>query len=496
MMTFGSLFAGIGGFDLGLERAGMTCSWQVEIDADCNRVLAKHYPSVPKFADVKTCGKHNLSQVDVVCGGFPCQGLSVAGMGKGLDDERSGLFYEMVRIVDELRPSILVWENVPGLFSNRSGRDFLAVLNALDGIGYSGAWTTLNARWFGVAQQRYRVFGVFACGDFGAVRAAEILSLRNRRAGYLAESSETEQVVASTLRSRSHRPGVSAPGRGGEDDQNLVFTERGEGHQTYQEAEAASPIRTSSGGGSGKANLVMGHYDGRDVASPVTSGYAKGESVNDGNDGKKGKPQNLIMAYQATGTGAFRAGAGPLSASDDNGSNQVVVSHCLRSEGADASEDGTGRGTPLVTIPIDMRQASRGETMTNNRPEGSSGGAPGTGIGEDGEPSPALAGTHTPAIFQTRIARNGRGQPSEVASALTSSEGGTRADSKPHVFGGGHSVRRLTPTECLRLQGFPDDWLDLEPKLSDSAKYRMIGNAVVTFVAKWIGRQLMRGEKS
>lgn len=449
MMTFGSLFAGIGGFDLGLERAGMTCSWQVEIDADCNRVLAKHYPSVPKFADVKTCGKHNLSQVDVVCGGFPCQGLSVAGMGKGLDDERSGLFYEMVRIVDELRPSILVWENVPGLLSNRSGRDFLAVLNALDGIGYSGAWTTLNARWFGVAQQRYRVFGVFACGDFGAVRAAEILSLRNRRAGYLAESSETEQVVASTLRSRSHRPGVSAPGRGGEDDQNLVFTERGEGHQTYQEAEAASPIRTGKGGGDKKAKVV---------AACLNSG---------GNNG------------------GFRTEPG-----------EHLVVHYLRSEGADASEDGTGRGTPLVTIPIDMRQASRGETMTNNRPEGSSGGAPGTGIGEDGEPSPALAGTHTPAIFQTRIARNGRGQPSEVASALTSSEGGTRADSKPHVFGGGHSVRRLTPTECLRLQGFPDDWLDLEPKLSDSAKYRMIGNAVVTFVAKWIGRQLMRGEKS
>jgi hypothetical protein len=252
---------------------------------------------------------------------------------------------------------------------------------------------------------------------------------------------------------------------------------------------------------------VMGHYDGADVASPIVAGYHKGCGVN---DGSKGKPQNLIMGTLNSGgnNGGFRTEPGEhLVAMQCHGSNVgpmgtirsgnggltggvPFVAHTLRSEGADASEDGTGRGTPLAVIPIDMRQASRGETMTNNRPGGSSGGAPGTGIGEAGDAAPSLAGTHTPAIFQTRIARNGRGQPSDVAHNLVSAESGSHGDSKPHVFGGGQTVRRLTPTECLRLQGFPDDWLDLDPPLSDSAKYRMIGNAVVVFVAEWIGRRL------
>src|SRR5712692_3880017 len=127
-LTYGSVFAGIGGFDLGFASAGLRCAFQIEIDADCNRVLERHYPGVLRFADVRECGKHNLPSVDVICFGSPCQDLSVAGKRAGLGGERSGLFYEAMRIVRELSPALVVFENVPGLLSSNGGRDFLAVL--------------------------------------------------------------------------------------------------------------------------------------------------------------------------------------------------------------------------------------------------------------------------------------------------------------------------------------------------------------------------------
>jgi len=118
-MTFGSLFAGIGGLDLGLERAGMSCQWQVEIDGFCQKVLHKHWPDVPKHKDIHDVGKHNLSTVDVICGGFPCQDVSVAGKGAGIKEgNRWGLWFEYHRIIRELRPRYVLVENVPGLLSS------------------------------------------------------------------------------------------------------------------------------------------------------------------------------------------------------------------------------------------------------------------------------------------------------------------------------------------------------------------------------------------
>jgi DNA (cytosine-5)-methyltransferase 1 len=134
-MTFGSLFAGIGGFDLGFERAGMLPLWQVEIDDYCTRVLEKHWPNVKRYRDVRECGKHNLESVDVVCGGFPCQPHSHAGKRKGAEDDRD-LWPEFKRIIDELRPRWVVAENVPGIRTTILD----AVLSDLEGMGY--AWET------------------------------------------------------------------------------------------------------------------------------------------------------------------------------------------------------------------------------------------------------------------------------------------------------------------------------------------------------------------
>lgn len=120
-MKVGSLFSGIGGFDLGLERAGMEIIWQVEIDPFCNKVLAKHWPNVKRFKDVKTVSGKELEPVDLICGGFPCQDISVAGFQEGIEATRSGLWSEFHRLIGDIRPKYAIVENVANLL-NGGGR--------------------------------------------------------------------------------------------------------------------------------------------------------------------------------------------------------------------------------------------------------------------------------------------------------------------------------------------------------------------------------------
>jgi len=169
-MTFGSLFAGIGGFDLGLERSGMTCLWQCEIDKYANQILKKHWPEVKRYEDIKKLTKPE--SVDLICGGFPCQDLSIAGKKKGLEGDRSGLFYDMARIVAEIRPGWILLENVPGLLSSKGGQDMQAVLETLAKCGYYIAYRVLDSRYFGVAQRRKRVFII---GSFGNADSIKVL---------------------------------------------------------------------------------------------------------------------------------------------------------------------------------------------------------------------------------------------------------------------------------------------------------------------------------
>lgn len=153
-MTFGSLFSGIGGIDLGLTHAGMECRWQVEIDRRCQQVLERHWPGIPRFPDATWVGRTNLKYVDLICGGFPCQDISLAGKGEGLGGSRSGLWRQFARIIRELRPKYVLVENVPALL----GRGMGIVLGDLAEAGYDAEWEVLSACAFGAPHTRERLF--------------------------------------------------------------------------------------------------------------------------------------------------------------------------------------------------------------------------------------------------------------------------------------------------------------------------------------------------
>jgi len=153
--TVGSLFSGIGLLDYGLEQSGMKTLWQVEYDDWCRERLAENFPHTEKYKDVREVGKHNLEPVKLICGGFPCQDLSVANTnGKGLNGERSGLWFEMFRVLCELRPKYALIENVPNLLNRGLDR----ILSDLASVGYDAEWQTLRASAFGLPQTRKRLF--------------------------------------------------------------------------------------------------------------------------------------------------------------------------------------------------------------------------------------------------------------------------------------------------------------------------------------------------
>jgi DNA (cytosine-5)-methyltransferase 1 len=170
-LTAVSLFAGIGGFDIALEKNNIEVKAAVEIEKKSREVLAKRFPKTKLFGDVKEVSGEQLRSAGfipergIITGGFPCQDLSIAGLRKGLEGERSGLFYEIIRLTDELRPKFILLENVPGLLSSQQGRDMGIVITALVERGYGICWRVLDSQNFGVAQRRKRIFIIASLRD-------------------------------------------------------------------------------------------------------------------------------------------------------------------------------------------------------------------------------------------------------------------------------------------------------------------------------------------
>jgi DNA (cytosine-5)-methyltransferase 1 len=200
-LTFGSLFAGIGGFDLGLERAGMVCKWQVELDDYASRVLAKHWPNVPRHDDVRTFPTAERDwSVDLICGGFPCQDISNAGAKRGLAGERSGLWAEFARIIGVLRPRFVLVENVSALLVRGMGD----VLGDLASLGYDAEWHCVPAAAVGAPQFRDRVWIIaYPCG-----RGLSGESQRNGQRQIVERRDDYDRLAVGQRRARDARSWV------------------------------------------------------------------------------------------------------------------------------------------------------------------------------------------------------------------------------------------------------------------------------------------------
>lgn len=414
-MRVGSLFAGVGGFDRGLEIAGHTISWQVEINAFANRVLERRWPRTPRGVDVREWTGHGHEHIDLLCGGFPCQDLSVAGERGGLAGARSGLFSEIIRIAQILKPTWGFFENVPGLFSSHAGRDMATVLEGLRECWPVVGYRVLDSRYFYLAQRRERVF--FVCGPTER-GVEEVLFESEGSGGNLAASGEARTDVAACLRSRAASPGINPPGRGGEEDMNIV--------------------------------CALTSHDGKGVDRGDSSANSKLVVAGTIKNRMRGCTDEVMDNLQVCQSITNLGPGGP----DDNEEQAGhLVTHALTANGFDASEDGTGRGTPIIPIAEIGAKTQMGD------------GRNGCGIGQPGDP-----------MF-------------------------TLQAGKQHGVG----VRRLTPTECERLQGFPDGWTCLCQPVEtynanactcpDGHRYQAMGNAVSVPVIEWIGRRLMEVER-
>ncbi len=436
-LTLGSLFDGSGGFPLGGMLAGIKPLWSSEIEPFPVRVTEKRLPDVRHYGDISKLNGAELSPVDIITFGSPCQDLSVAGKRSGLTGLRSGLFFEAVRVIKEMRcatngkyPRYIVWENVLGAFSSNKGGDFRCVLEevcriadeaadvprlakrqqsgVIVGNNFSAAWRVLDARYWGVPQRRKRIFLV---ADLNARGIAKVLFESEGVSAYSAERFRAWQRTAAAAENRSRAAGGAA----------LVFENHAQDSRITGPLDVASTVSASYGTGGNNQPLVLSCYDVR---------------------------------FTSEGTRNVRANVYETDASRtiDCGGN---------------SPDRNQGGLAVVSYGIDRAAFNQGENARY-----------GFAVERETEPTIVARGPSAAAVptyssshasFFTRVSE-------ELANTLTA----TDYKEPPIVndFDVDYIVRRLTPTECARLQGFPDWWCSGlgtdEPSEEDIQRWRRI----------------------
>ena len=393
-LTFGSLFAGVGGFDMGFEQAGWDCKFQVEWDKNCRTILDKHWPDVEKWGDVSNVNGRFLPPVDCIIFGSPCQDLSVAGKRAGLEGERSGLFHEAVRIIKEMRdatngtyPRWTVWENVAGALSSNNGRDFGTVINEMAKAGaHLQEYALLDAQHFGIPQRRRRIF-LLSC--FSVTTA--------------------ERCPNPLLPVTESLPGDTKKGR-------------------QKRQEPSSQVAESFGS---DGQWAAGSTEGGDILrTAVTSKWHKGSGGPSGSE-----DYNMVVE------------------------KQEVVEPVPTQKPSDWS---------LVPVGVEWFSDA--------------------GVPWDGQPM-LLDGTRVDDVrvyeppvqtLKQRMGTGGNNVPMFISEPVM-------------------AVRRLTPLECERLMGWPDDhtrWKADGTEQADTHRYKQCGNGVASPVAQWVAQQIGKVENA
>ena len=572
MMTLGSLFDGIGGFPLAAVHCGGVPVWASEIEPFPMRVTKLRFPDMIHVGDITKLDGAKLPPVDVICGGSPCQDLSVAGLRKGLAGERSGLFMDQVRIVKEMRaederrgvsddfirPRYLVWENVPGAFSSANGEDFRAVIEeivhikdstchvprpdtgrwesagaAILGDQFSLAWRVLDAQYWGVAQRRRRIFLV---ADFGGLTAPKILFEQERLLGDPAEDQGQGKGFTTTAGNSSADSGGS---RVAEEKQVDIFAFH------INQREETINLNGISGALMATTNMQMQTF--------VAEGMRKFESaekeeeclcLNDqGGErmdvsvdvtatlraGMSGHPP-LVMGIQQGSAGTEETPDPALTEEAETGGNNQQI--LFENHGIDARYTGPhevaptmsaryGTGGNNVPLVSDMPESYciAGNIIDREVQNG------GNGLGCQPDIYYTLTSADRHAVFSrqrsdeflqnrvtaTQSARQHKDATDLVCEPYQNTVGtigytdhkginNQYVSEDKCIVENRRLIRRLTPLECERLQGFPDHWTDI-PGASDSARYKALGNSVaipcVDFVLRGIAYFLrkMKEEK-
>jgi DNA (cytosine-5)-methyltransferase 1 len=472
-MRVGSICSGIGAPEAAWRPLGWDFAFCSEIEPFPSAVLKHHYPEVPNLGDFTRIQRSAATSIDLLVGGTPCQSFSVAGKRAGLDDPRGHLTIEFLRLADRLRPRWLVWENVPGVLSDDGGRTFGTFLGLLGKLGYGFAYRILDAQFAGVPQRRRRVFVVGHLGDWR--RAAAVLFERHSLSGNPAPRREKGQRVAGTIKGGSGERGYPDP---------------------------------SDGNGGGLIGVAVGPSGGEftDTSCTLDSRCKDGAIRN-----------QLGMLVASTGDISHCLNAGGMGRQDYE--TETLIAHSLRGDGFDASEDGTGRGTPLVPIAFSAKDhgADAGEIAPTLRAGGhadshaNAGVMPavmysiqsvnmvrerkqnGIGISES-EAMYTVTGRDQHAVA---FAENQRAEVrvSDVAPQL-SCAGGKPGSGYPATLQG-MAVRRLTPAECEKLQGFEPGYtlIPWRGKMSsDGPRYKAIGNSMAIPVVRWLGKRIQEVE--
>ncbi len=500
----------------GIEAA--TVAWEplgwvpvafAEVDASPSRVLARRWPHVQNLGDFTAIDIGALGPLDLLVGGTPCQDFSVAGRGASLGGARGNLTLAFADLAHALalRSGLrwAVWENVPGVLSRRDnafghilarfvgGDDALHLPRGVErwpdtgmvaGPRARAAWRVLDAQYFGLAQRRRRVFLVVGFGD--GVDPAAVLFERAGLRRHPPSRGEAGQGVAASLTSSLGR-------RGGQPD----------GGDTRGHLIAAT-LDASFGRLQGCSNQDLKHgcshlvaYGGND-----TRGAIEVATALNAHDGPHGRQDFESETFVVASTLRAREGARGV----DSDGTDTLIAHSLRAEGFDASEDGTGRGTPLVPVCFDTTQITSRENRCAPQPGDSchplAVGAPPPAIaftckdhGQDASAiSPtlrAMAGGHANAGGQAAVAFQGRGTNIDLGQDVTGTlgSGADRASSGAPCVATAWAVRRLTPRECHRLQGFPDDHAAI-PGAADGPIYKALGNSMAVPCMAWIGRRI------
>ena len=407
-MQFVDFFAGIGGIRLGLEQAGHKCVGFCEFDKYARTAYKAMYDTEGEWEnhDVRTVKPYDVPVADLWCFGFPCQDISVAGKQKGLQEgERSGLFYEIMRLLagrrKEDRPRWLLIENVKNLLSIGNGFDFARLLCEVGGHGYSLQWDTLNSKDYGVPQNRERVFIVCYLGN---ISGREVFPLKGTDGENPYELNETQGVA--------------------------------DAQRIYDGGGLARTLKGESGGQGGKTGLyaVRFRYNERGEKSR-----------------EKGRMEPIEIA------------------------NALTAKHC----GGHTADCCSGVLVAPVLTPDRAEKRQNGRRMK-----------------EPGEPRFTLTAQDRHGVAIAYDEQNSNIRKDGTVGTLTCDGSSPKHNNRIIEFGSNVRIRRLTPRECWRLQGFPDEYFDKAKAagISDTQLYKQAGNGVSVPVAKAIGEELRRIE--